>query len=317
MSGMSVSVLAAAAVIAAAFLYFEYRERRLLNRLSRMLDAAAEGDFSEKDFDESMLSALETRMVRFLEGQRTASKKLEEDRDKIKTLISDISHQTKTPVANIILYAQLLEEAELPKESGQLLQALEGQAVKLTFLIDNLVKMSRLESGIIQVKPHEQAVQLLLEDVKGQIAPAAEKKGIRLHFEKTQDRAVFDEKWTAEALYNLLSNAVKYTAAGGSVSVFTESYQYFVRIEVRDTGIGIAEEEQARVFARFYRSEEAAEEEGVGIGLYLAREIIQEQEGYIRLQSAKGKGASFYVYIPAGDRKPPAGISEINEEKGD
>lgn len=317
MSGMSVSVLAAAAVIAAAFLYFEYRERRLLNRLSRMLDAAAEGDFSEKDFDESMLSALETRMVRFLEGQRTASKKMEEDRDKIKTLISDISHQTKTPVANIILYAQLLEEAELPGGSGQLLQALEGQAVKLNFLIDNLVKMSRLESGIIQVKPHEQAVQLLLEDVKGQIAPAAEKKGIRLHFEKTQAWAVFDEKWTAEALYNLLSNAVKYTAAGGSVSVFTESYQYFVRIEVRDTGIGIAEEEQARVFARFYRSEEAAEEEGVGIGLYLSREIIHAQEGYIRLQSVKGKGASFYVYIPAGDRKPPAGISGINEEKGD
>lgn len=303
MSGMN--ILAAAAVAAAAVLaltlYYGFRERRLLSRLSRMLDDAMAGRFTEQNFDETMLSALETRMAHFLEGQRTASGKLETERDKIKTLISDISHQTRTPVANMVLYTQLLGETALSDENRKLLDALEAQTNKLSFLIDSLVKLSRLESGIIQVKPAVQKIRPLLEEGRKQAEPVAEKKGIRLDFEETDARAVFDLKWTAEAFHNLLSNAVKYSPAGGTVWVRAESYQHFIRLEVRDEGIGIAEEEQAKIFARFYRSEDAVEEEGVGIGLYLARKIIHAQEGYIRVRSAKGKGASFYIYLPAGD----------------
>ncbi len=291
---------AAVLLTAAVTLFFLYRERRLMKRLAQMLDQAMEGRFAEEAYDETLLSALESRMVRFLGRQATLEKKQEEERDRVRTLISDISHQTKTPVANLILYAQLLEEKGLPKENLSYLKALEGQAEKLSVLIGGLVKLSRLENGIIQVKPFRQPVQPLLDRVTEQIYPAAQGKGIFLEAEKTSAIACFDAKWTVEALYNLLSNAVKYTNTGGSVLVRTECYQMFCRIEVKDTGIGITEEEQAKIFTRFYRGEEAAEEEGVGIGLYLAREIVHAQGGYIRVLSQKGQGSSFFLYLPAG-----------------
>jgi signal transduction histidine kinase len=110
--------------------------------------------------------------------------------------------------------------------------------------------------------------------------------------------AVFDPKWTAEAVYNLLDNAVKYTPAGGKISVRAAAYELFCRIDVTDTGIGIAEAEQAKIFTRFYRSPAVAETEGVGIGLFLTRQIVTGQGGYVKVSSAPGKGATFSVFLP-------------------
>ena len=110
--------------------------------------------------------------------------------------------------------------------------------------------------------------------------------------------ACYDHKWTLEALGNLIDNAIKYTQTGG-VTVRVKPYELFVSIEVEDTGIGIAEEEYAKVFGRFYRSMSVADEQGVGIGLYLAREILKQEFGYIQLTSAVGKGTVFSLFLPA------------------
>ncbi|GIO42804.1 sensor histidine kinase [Paenibacillus apis] len=292
-----VSFLALFSAIVLAWHTF-YRQKKLMKKLNDMLDSAAAGSFSETMFDESMLSAVETRMANYLSASLLSERSLAGERDKIKMLIADISHQTKTPIANILLYAELLSEQQLPEESMDSLEVLKGQAGKLAFLVDALVKISRLESGVLVLSPRKQPVQLLLEQVLEQAIPKAAAKQISVHFDRTESAACYDLKWTAEALYNLLDNAIKYTAPEGEIHLAVKTYELFLRIDVSDNGIGISEEEQPRIFARFYRSPAVSETEGVGIGLYLSRQIITGQGGYIRVQSTPHAGSIFSVYLP-------------------
>ena len=301
-------VLAVLILLAAAgFAVWTYlRTRQTLNTLDRMLDDAIRGDFQEARFDESRLSALETRMAHYLSSNAVSARNLAEEKDKIKTLIGDISHQTKTPIANLLLYAQLLGEQDLPPESRADVSALEQQAEKLRFLIDALVKTSRLETGVLAMTPKRHGIQQLLDAAAAQAAPKAEARGVALTVEPAALAARFDLKWTAEALYNLVDNAVKYTPAGGSVTLRAREYELFCRVDVTDTGPGIPEAEQAKIFQRFYRSPAASEKEGVGIGLYLARQIAASQGGYLKVTSCPGAGSTFSLFLPreSGDQPP-------------
>ena len=297
--GTAAAAIFAAAALAAA-VWNRLHAKRVMRELERMLDAAMAGTFLEQDFDESLLSAVESRFAHYLAANAVSAQKLQEEKDKIKTLIADISHQTKTPVANILLYAQLLSEQELSPEGRDCAAALEGQVEKLRALIEALVKTSRLEAGVLALHPRAGPLGPVLEEAAAQFAPRAAERRIRLVISPTDISAVFDPKWTAEALCNLLDNAVKYTPAGGRVTVEAVSYQLFCRIDVTDTGPGIPEEERAKVFQRFYRSPAAYEAEGVGIGLYLARQIAQGQGGYIKASSRPGQGSRFSLYLPRG-----------------
>lgn len=290
---------------AAVVLWDRLRLRRVFKLLDKMLDRALLGEFQEEIFDESRLSAIEVKLARYLAASSSNAVRLQEERDKIKSLIADISHQTKTPIANVLLYAQLLGEQPLPPEGRDCLAALEGQTEKLRSLIDALVKTSRLETGILALHPRPAALFPVLEDCAAQFAPRAAEKGVALSLVPATDGgAVFDPKWTAEAVCNLLDNAVKYTPPGGSITVQAIFYELFCRVNVTDTGPGIPEAEQAGIFQRFYRSAGARDAEGVGIGLYLTRQIAEGQGGYIRVFSKPGKGAKFSLFLPRTQNLP-------------
>ena len=277
-----------------------YLRRRSLRRMRGMIQSAIDGTFRADNFDESLSAVVENKLAEYLAVSETQMAKTAAEQEKTKTLIADISHQTKTPIANLLLYTELLKE-EGGKDS-ETVALLESQVKKLDFLIQSLVKLSRLETGILVLHPRKSEVSLLLEEAEGQYAARAQEKGLYLRVVSEEAQGVmacFDPKWTLEALGNLIDNAVKYTQAGG-VTVCVKPYELFVCIEVEDTGIGIAEEEQARIFGRFYRSVSVSDEQGVGIGLYLAREILRQQSGYIQLVSEVGKGAVFSMYLPAG-----------------
>ena len=275
-----------------------WRTRRVMLRLERMLEEAIRGTFTETSFDESLFSAVETQLAHYLAASAVSARNLQEEKNKIKSLIADISHQTKTPITNVLLYAQLLGEQDLPEESRALVTALEGQAEKLQSLIEALVKTSRLETGILELHPRPGLLGPMLEDAAAQFAPKTAAKELTLRVIAPEMRAVFDAKWTEEAVCNLLDNAVKYTPAGGSITLEAIAYELFCRIDVTDTGPGIPEAEQARVFQRFYRSAAAYEAEGVGIGLYLSRQIVQGQGVYLKVFSRPGYGAKFSMYLP-------------------
>lgn len=291
----SIFCLLAAAIIALTDLHYR---RRSLRRMRDMIQSAIDGTFRAETFDESLAASVENKLAEYLAATETQMGKTAAEQEKTKTLIADISHQTKTPIANLLLYTELLKEEG--RKDSDTVALLESQVKKLDFLIQSLVKLSRLETGILVLHPCKSELSQLLSEAEEQYAARAQEKGLYLHVlsEEAQEiTACFDHKWTMEALGNLIDNAIKYTETGG-VTVRVKAYELFVSIEVEDTGIGIAEEEHAKVFGRFYRSMSVADEQGVGIGLYLAREILRQQSGYIQLASEVGKGTVFSLYLP-------------------
>ena len=291
---MGTALLVALAVVAVD----RWRTARTIRRLDDMLTAAINGNFSEETFDESRLSALESRLGRYLAASTLSERNVREQKDQISALISDISHQTKTPVANLQLYAQLLSEQPLTPQGKDCAAAISAQAEKLQTLIEALVKTSRLETGILTLHPQSGNISPVVERAAAQYAPRAAEKGIALTIGQISGAAVFDPKWTEEALCNLLDNAVKYTPSGGTVTVEVKNYELFSAIRVTDTGPGISEAEQAKIFGRFYRASGAWQTEGVGIGLYLTRQIAEKQGGYVKVESMPGMGSTFLLYIP-------------------
>lgn len=273
------------------------KTRRTMNRIGQMLDAAIAGEFTERFFDESQLSALETRFAHYLSAAEISSRNVAQEKDKIKSLIADISHQTKTPIANLLLYSEMLMEENFSQTTMGNIEAIHYQSKKLQFLIDSLVKLSRLENGIITLSKGKHSLGSMLGHVAEQYTEKAVQKGLYLQYNDTDISAMFDPKWTMEALVNIVDNGIKYTDAGGII-ISALSYDLFARIDITDTGIGIPESEQSKIFFRFYRSENVAEQEGVGIGLYLARQIIAGEGGYIKVSSTVGKGSTFSVFLP-------------------
>ena len=271
---------------------------KTLDTIDQMLDMATEGTFSESAFTEKKLSRIETKMSRYLSKGTTSLKQIKSEKDTIQSLIADISHQTKTPIANILLYSQLLSERQgLDEKAKNLACQIESQTEKLNFLISSLVKTSRLENGIVKLNPKKNSVQKLIENID--LWKAADKKDILLEIQNIDDyTAYFDFKWTLEAVLNIVDNAIKYTDHGGRVKVSAKDYEMFVCIDISDNGIGISEEESAKIFTRFYRSPQNSDQKGVGIGLYLAREIDSQENGYIRVKSSIGRGSTFSVFLP-------------------
>lgn len=283
-----------------------WKADRIMDRLDLMIEHAINGEAIETEFDETKMSALETKLAQYLKLNQTSKQELKEEKQRIHELISDISHQTKTPIANMLLYSQLLEEqgADLNDVQKECVEALARQAKKLDFLIASLVKTSRLEAGIVSVAPKVQPISLLVKQTLEQIHPLAKQKEIGLILEESDMDSIlvnYDLKWTTEALYNILDNAVKYSDAGTEIKVTVIPYQLFCRIDISDRGIGMMESDTARIFTRFYRAEEVREREGVGLGLSLAREIISKENGYIRVASTPGKGSVFSVFLPLAE----------------
>ncbi|WP_151737101.1 sensor histidine kinase ['Paenibacillus yunnanensis' Narsing Rao et al. 2020] len=297
------TILFIATVLLLAFMHNRSLQRQLnamMHAVEQMVDGAMHGRRPSFLFEESRLSALEHRLFRYIEINQASEQSLEAEKNSIKALLSDISHQTKTPLANIMLYSQLLAEQPAADESSrQLVSQISAQSEKLEWLIASLVKLSRLESGMITLQTAPVPVIQTVSRALSQVYTRAEAKGITIRTDcPAQITARHDPQWTAEALFNLLENAVKYTPAGGTITVHAESNEMFTRIEVADTGIGIPAAELEHIFKRFYRGKAARDYEGVGIGLFLSREIINLQGGFMQAVSAVDAGTRITVYLP-------------------
>lgn len=271
-----------------------------MDNVDTMVEGAIQGQEPMTIYEETALSSLEHKLMRYIEMSTASERNIELEKNKIKALLSDISHQTKTPLSNIMLYSQLLEEAPgLTEDSRQYTNYIKGQSNKLNWLIQSLIKLSRLETGIITLHIEDNPVVQTIQQTVSQIYAQAEHKNINISI--ICDPAIVarhDMKWTSEALFNLLENAVKYTESGGKILLSVQSNEMFTRIDISDTGMGIAANELHSVFKRFYRGQNVREVEGVGIGLFLAREIITSQGGYIQVTSELHKGSLFSVFLP-------------------
>ena len=269
--------------------------------ICEMLDALMAGREPENYFlyEDSLSARVQGKLMQYCDMMKEEGLQNRRDKETIQELVSDISHQVKTPVANIKMFTGILKKHALSEEKREeFLSTLEGQINKLDFLMQSLIKMSRLETGTFVLHMKEAPLSETIARAMSGVWAAAERKHISLEVQCHEELTAFhDPKWTAEAVGNLLDNAVKYTPDGGTVQVTVEPWQFYTKLTVSDTGIGIDESHYHDVFQRFFREEEAADKEGVGLGLYLANGIINKQKGYISVKSQKGKGTAFSVYL--------------------
>lgn len=275
-----------------------FTDKKVLERLDKMLEDGINGTFEESDYDETQLSKLESKWLRYLTSSKLSYQKTEQERQRVKELVSDISHQTKTPISNILLYTQLLQEQSLDEQNRQLVDEIRRQSEKLQFLIQSLVKTSRLETGTFQLSPTNNDMDSVIKSAIEQITPRAKGKQIQILYNAENCTAKFDSKWTQEALFNILDNAVKYSPENSVITIMVKAFEMFVCVSVSDKGIGISEDELPRIFGRFYRGRNVREQNGVGIGLYLSRQIIEGQGGYITAESTEGSGSVFKIFLP-------------------
>nr|WP_300813665.1 HAMP domain-containing sensor histidine kinase [uncultured Acetatifactor sp.] len=281
------------------FLHNRYNDD-LLEQITLLIEALVEQQerqiFSEAE--DTLTARLQHQLLKLRNILTAQNQMLAQEKEQIKTLISDISHQIKTPIAAANTFAELLSDGELSaEERTEYITTLQMSLGKLTFLTNSLIKMSRLESGIISLKPEKNSLnEIVLQAVKTVYAKAME-KGILITFECDQAfEAVLDFNWTAEAISNVIDNAVKYTPQGGFVRLQITEYPSFLRLDISDSGVGIPEEEQAKIFGRFYRGKQSVGTDGVGIGLYLTREIINKQNGYMKVSSDEN-GSTFSMFL--------------------
>lgn len=285
--------------------YHTKKEARLFaEKVEDALDAIVTGKewTIEGELEDSLWGRTGTQLAKARNVFQKKEKESVREKERVKGLISDISHQTRTPVANIKLYLELLGDEELSQNGQEFLEKIQGQMEKIEFLMQSMVKMSRIETGILQIHKEDKNLYETIRHAVASVVPEAAQKKIALYVDCEEEMFIrHDSKWTEEAIYNVLDNALKYTESGGKIHIQTERQELFVKLSISDTGKGIAPESQAEIFTRFYREPEVHDKPGVGIGLYLARTIMELQKGYIEVQSEVGRGASFRLYFPVNE----------------
>lgn len=279
----------------------QWQIRQFADDICETLDAAIADRQPENfhPYEDSLTANVQSKLLRYYDIMHESRQQSLHDKEVLQGLVSDISHQVKTPIANMKLYTGILQKPQLTDEKRELfLKTLDEQVNKLDFLMQSLIRMSRMETGTFVLHPARTRLNDTIAQAMNAVWGNAQQKEISMTVECDPTiTARHDQKWTAEALGNLLDNAVKYTPDGGSVSIVVRPWQFYTRIDIIDTGIGISSDHYHDVFQRFYRGEEVAAQEGVGLGLYLANGIITRQKGYICVKSEVGKGSVFSVYL--------------------
>lgn len=249
--------------------------------------------------EDTILSKLQSQMLKLTDILKSHNIKQKKEKEAITGLISDISHQLKTPLANLNIYNSLLLDENLDQyKRVEFTKTMANQVEKLNWLMETLIKMSRLEAGIIKLSLDKQIISQTVLQAISMMDKKAEDKGIDIIFNSEDIEIVHDSKWTQEAIFNILDNAVKYSDENTKIKISIMKYELFCHIDIEDQGDGIVESDINKIFTRFYRGTNTQSIEGVGIGLFLSRKIISEQGGYIKVKSILGKGSVFSIALP-------------------
>lgn len=280
--------------------FYTYRKREMYREIDRLLDCVLERRMiMYSDMREGELSALVSKFDRIQEVLVGQAREAEEEKEQVKRLVSDMSHQLKTPLANLSLYTDILNTPGLSeakrKEAGE---KLRKQTEKLDFIIGSLMKMVKLEQDVITFEAAPASLKETLLDAVDMVYGKMEQKGITFVLEPYEDiLLVHNRKWTAEVFVNILENAVKYTERGGTIRIQICPYEIYTEIRFFDNGCGIHEEEVTQIFKRFYRGQGSEHIEGSGIGLYLSNLILEKEKGYMTVKSVYGEGSCFSVFL--------------------
>lgn len=301
--GLSGLVVMALAGAYSAGCLSERRKKNQEAQVLSVLEGCLSGAFND---NEEALEKFEDRRFADMLGKigekiQLKSELLEEEQDATKTLVTDISHQLRTPISALRVCFALYTEARTREEQTEFKERCEKQIEKMELLTDALGGISRLETHMISLHPEWVSFTEILTDSVNSIYHKAFHKQISIEMEELEEVTLrLDKKWTAEAVSNVLDNAIKYSPAGSRILIRATMLVHFLRLEIEDSGAGISKKERNQIFRRFYRGENEVvkKEEGTGVGLYLARKIIEEEGGTISVYPAKEKGSVFVIQLP-------------------
>jgi signal transduction histidine kinase len=274
---------------------------RAFDSIETVLDRLLNKDISSpaERTGEDRISKLTFKTDRILTMCLSKANQSNEEREIIQGFISDMSHQMKTPLSGISMYADLLLEGNAsPDELREFLFRIKSNADKLQWMMDSLIKMSRLEIGAIQLSPSFLNIKPTLSDAVGSVLAAAYWKGVEIKVKEFTDIPLYhDRKWTCEALVNIIENAVKYSHSNSLIEISAETLPLYTKIIIADNGIGIGRDEWNGIFKRFYRGRNVKDKEGAGLGLYIAALIMERQSGYIMVDSVPDRFTSFSLFL--------------------
>lgn len=275
-------------------------ERKGLAQMDRMLDALLENRAVDaSDLEDHALSALAHKVKQIQDCRSLDVETAEHEKEAVKALVSNLSHQLKTPLSNVMLYQELLTDESLtPLKRREFLKKQRQQLEKIDWVMQSLLKMVQLEQDVIEFEATPLPIEATITEAVNAIYGKALAKNITLSIEPFKDRLLWHhKKWTMEVFVNLLENAVKYTPYGGAINIYVRPLEIYTEIQFADNGMGIRAEEQTEIFKRFYRGSDAEGQEGAGIGLYLARLILEKEKGMLTVQPNPSGGSIFSVFL--------------------
>lgn len=280
--------------------YEFYKNRQTYRTIDFLLDqVTGQEEITISDIEEGEMSALVSKIKRIQEVLGKQIDQAEEEKEQVKRLVSNMSHQLKTPLANLMVYTDILKDPQLEMtKKVEVTEKIKKQTETLNWIIGSLGKMVKLEQNAISFDAKDQFIRQTIIDAVDTVYEKADKKEITIQAESYEDcRLYHNRKWTAEVFANLLENAVKYTEHGGKIWIRIHPYEMYTEIQFQDNGSGIHEEEITEIFKRFYRSREVEHIEGSGIGLYLSNLILEKEKGYLVVKSVYGEGSCFSVFL--------------------
>lgn len=289
-----------AILLALAICYSIYQRRKTYRMIDRLLDSVLSQEMIVySEVEEGEFSALVSKIRQIQEVLENRARSADNEKEQVKSLVSNMSHQLKTPLANLSLYAEILGQGEIaPERKAEFADKMQRQIEKLNWIVESLSKMVKLEQNIDGFEVKDTPIRQTILDAVDTVYEKVEKKELHLDLEAFEDRALYhNRKWTVEVFVNLLENAIKYTDKGGAISIRVKPYELYTEIQFADNGRGIRREELTDIFKRFYRSPEVENMEGSGIGLYLSNLILEKEKGYISATSEYGKGSCFSVFL--------------------
>ena len=292
--------LAALCCVLSVFLSWRYIQKTYaaIDTIFDSILAQKAGLSFETELD-SRLSKLTHKAIKIVQMNSAGVVQLGQEKQTIQSLLSDMSHQMKTPLSSISMYIDLLLEGNLSSgEQREFFTRIKAGSEKLGWLMDSLIKMSRLEVGAIELAPVPAGIKQTISDSISMVLAAAAKKNISIQAEPFMDTPLLhDRKWTVEAMANILENAVKYSEANSKICISVEALPLYTKINFTDHGVGIAPEEWNSIFKRFYRGKNVKMTDGAGLGLYLASLILEKQGGYILVDSEPNKDTTFSMLL--------------------
>lgn len=293
---ISLAVCLAAFIMTVAYFLYQWKHLDIIleNYLKKDLK-----DTDNQDIYETRESKVLSQLYQILDTADFKQKRAIGEKNQVMELISDLSHQLKTPLANIVMDMELLQDDSLERKAQkEFLEHAKSQANKMQWLMNDLLKSSRLENGIINFDAENTGIKETIANAVSAVYAQAAQKQIQISVEEFTDFTLYHNvKWTAEALTNILENAIKYSPEKSCIQISISVMDMYSRITITDEGIGISEAEYNRIFQRFYRGKNTEHQDGNGLGLYLAQLILQCEKGYITVSSKIGHGSKFSIFL--------------------